>query len=298
VPLPPDPRVLIVHGIGQARAGFSGALAPAAEAAMRSALARFPQPPADAARLLATAETTWDAHVAREQAALRDVLARDVGFQDPGGRWGWWSALLGRGAFLLRAHAVPFIGDILAYQREDAKTAIYGELDVALDRLAPAGAAACALTVVAHSLGTVIASDYFWDRTAGRRRAEPRAWRLANFFTLGSPMAFFALRYDGRPEGFDDPLRMETAAGRWLNFYSPEDVVATPLARLNAVYAGAVRDVKVDTGWLLAAHQGYWRSADVQQAIGHKLALDWLRDEGRPGITALQERYDRTLRIA
>ncbi len=266
---------------------------------MRTALARVLGRPPDST-LLVSEEALWDRHVCEPQQALQAFLRSRAA----AGPVPWlvrvtFSALLRR----LRGRVAPYLQDILAYQRADARALIHGELDAVLRRLqgAPATPGSVPLTIIAHSLGTVIASDFLWDRRVEQEgrcagyRLGPFA--LANVFTLGSPMAFYALKYGVGLERFDRPLRVPTP-GCWMNFVHPLDPVATPLRPLNPAYRAAVsRDISVFNRHVLAAHLSYWKDRRVQRTIGERLALDWLRDAGHPRLEDLQTRYDRMLRI-
>lgn len=277
-------RVLIVHGIGHEGPGFAQDLTAGATRAMQAALSRLGAP-GDAAELLAE-EALWDRYVADQQARLQHALRAQIPPLVLSGALAQvWHLVASHAILRVRARVVPFVGDILAYQRPDAKRLIAEELDAALARLAArapvaagrpptepgALAHAWPLTIIGHSLGTVIASDYLWDR--GQR---PGGFALRNFFTLGSPMAFYALRYgSGRVEEFDKPLAIPPP-GCWVNCYHPADPVATPLRRLNPAYQAAVlHDAEIRNASLITAHTSYWKDAKVHEVIGEKLALDW-----------------------
>ncbi len=194
---------MIVHGIGEEHAGYSAALRAGIERAMRTVLNRcLPHPLSLDETLFLAEEAQWDRYVNPQQEALRKTLQQQIPrVVFTGLSWRlWWGAVLSRWILRARARAVPFISDILAYQRADAQRLIHGELDAALMRLAPppgASVTALPLTVIAHSLGTVIASDFLWDRWM---RAPQRlgGLTLRNFFTMGSPMAFYALKSGSR----------------------------------------------------------------------------------------------------
>lgn len=104
--------------------------------------------------------------------------------------------------------------------------------------------------VIAHSLGTVIAFDtlHGWESSAP-------SGKVAFLSTMGSPLGkrIFA-GHRGRPTG------RPGSVDAWENFYSPNDLIASPLtgAYLN------VEDRRVKTPVLpLAAHRAYWTHADV-----------------------------------
>ena len=297
---------MVVHGIGEEHAGYSAALRAGIERAMRTALNRcLPHPLSSDETLFIAEEAQWDRYVSPQQAALRKALQQQIPrVVFTGLSWRlWWGAILSQLILRARARAVPFIGDILAYQRADAQHLIHSELDAALARLAThlgTSPTPPPLTIVAHSLGTVIASDFLWDRWM---RAPQRlgGLTLRNFFTMGSPMAFYALKYgSGRVEQFEKPITI-APPGCWVNIFHIDDPVATALRPLNQAYADAVlQDAEIRNAALLGAHTSYWSDSRVHEVIGHKLALDWIESHhALPAerLTQLRQRYARRLAL-
>jgi hypothetical protein len=128
------------------------------------------------------------------------------------------------------------------------------------------------VTFISHSLGTVIASDFIWDR---QDKKDFGNFQLGNFFTMGSPIALFALRWGA--ELFNKPIRID-APGAWINILDKDDPIAYPLKGLNKEYNAAVReDKEVDTGLVGISHVKYWKNKEVHQTIARKLAEDWVR---------------------
>ena len=132
------------------------------------------------------------------------------------------SGLLGRVPGLPKAHwptlrwaVTYFLGDVIAYQiAEGSDTnydAIHARVDQALATLAERAPDA-PLCVIAHSLGTVIASDHFYDlqKKARKRPRTKSATALQSgqtltwLYTLGSPIALWMVRY---PK-FDAPVKL------------------------------------------------------------------------------------------
>jgi hypothetical protein len=191
----------------------------------------------------------------------------------------------------MRSLAIRFMGDVIAYQGPAVYEEIHRALAHALrSRLSPESRH---LTIVAHSLGSVIASDFVFDHTrrAGTRFRDHFGVDFVNFFTLGSPLALYAARspvsvMDGDGpgrvlKGFDAPVRVESDHGVWVNIYSNDDVVGYPLKPVNDAYALAVTaDVVRDAGnlltrWNLLSHGWYWTEPDVVTVIAEKLAVDY-----------------------
>ena len=95
---------------------------------------------------------------------------------------------------------------------EACMTVIHGVMAQALHRLALQAGSSAPLSVIAHSLGTVIASNYLYDLSRPQLVSDEvkahmddvpleRGETLVHFFTLGSPLAVWALHHDdfGRP---------------------------------------------------------------------------------------------------
>ncbi len=192
----------------------------------------------------------------------------------------------------LRWAVTNFVGDVVAYQvsphSREVYDAVHDRVREALARLAQQAPDA-PLFVVAHSLGSVIAADHFYDLGKGRRRAGTpleSGRTLTGFYTLGSPIALWTQR-DGdfaRPlqipaRTSPDPVR--AAAAEWINFYDADDVLAFPLKGLSPEWDQAVdEDRSVSVGTLLigmspVSHVAYWNDAAVIRPIANSLAWLW-----------------------
>ena len=96
--------------------------------------------------------------------------------------------------------------------------------------------------MIAHSLGSVIASDHFYDLQQGKRKAEllenplVKGETLTLFYTMGSPIALWSISYDE----FDRPIEVPAKSikerypntGEWINFHDKHDIIAYPLEPL------------------------------------------------------------------
>jgi alpha-beta hydrolase superfamily lysophospholipase len=183
----------------------------------------------------------------------------------------------------LRRFFLGFFADAIAYRREptqdaDVYDAIHDRVLGALRRLrARLGGRDRPLVVLAHSLGSVIASNYVWDEQRRNEKARgvdafERMETLAGFVTFGSPIPLFTLALRNvvsiafPPPTLAAPL---AAAARWLNFYDPDDVLGWPLKPLSPTYERAVTEDRainvggVLTSWNPLAHDGYWTDADL-----------------------------------
>jgi len=168
--------------------------------------------------------------------------------------------------------------------------AVHACVDEAMHRLA-VKAPDAPLVVIAHSLGSVIASDHFYDLHKGRRddvgdSPLERGETFTSFYTLGSPIALWMERYGdfSRPvripgKTSDDPVIV--AAAEWINFYDADDVLAFPLKGLSADYDAAVdEDRSVSVGALIlgmspVSHVAYWNDKAVIRPIATSLAWLW-----------------------
>jgi hypothetical protein len=203
----------------------------------------------------------------------------------------------------LRRFMIDFAADALAYQPtphdQGAYIGVHRLVAQAIKALAAEAGPKAPLVIIAHSLGSVIASNYLYDlqmspkkklirapvRRAMGRSALDKGETLAALFTLGSPLALWSMRYDGFGVPIDVPspkLRMHypRLSGEWLNLYDPSDVIGYPLGGLNSDYAAVVHDKAVNAGSLLtswnpASHIEYWTDNDVTVPIAESLARIW-----------------------
>jgi hypothetical protein len=195
----------------------------------------------------------------------------------------------------LRRFFIGLMGDGIAYQplpggKYDFYYQIHQVLADTLGELAEATGPSAPLTIIGHSLGTVIASNFIWDATHGNtmlpvtsgESSLSKCETLTNFYTLGSPLATWSLRYPDFGEPITIPSLKQTALpGEWINFFDNDDIISYPLQSLNAKYAAAVRDQEVNVGgwlssWNPVSHSEYWSNNDVSVPIARKLSQDWM----------------------
>jgi hypothetical protein len=278
--------ILFLHGIGRTEAGYSRPLAEAIAARFaRSTGGQALDPEAQ----IVFEEVNWSAALQTAEDDLGSRL-RAAGPL----RWG-----------RLRGFMLDFAADAIAYQPthadRSAYDAIHAEVAASLGRLAKRAGGRAPLAVIGHSLGTVIASNYLYDlmkprksfmapEVRGQIGTTPleRGETLSLFYTMGSPIALWSLRY---PDfGVPVPLPAKRLAGhhpdlrpRWVNFYDPDDVIGYPLKPLNALYDAAVdEDRAVDAGswltrWNPLSHTGYWRDGAVADVIADGVGEVWRR---------------------
>ncbi|WP_395726805.1 hypothetical protein [Nakamurella sp.] len=198
----------------------------------------------------------------------------------------------------LRWAVTNFVGDVVSYQvsphSREVYDAVHGRVREALDRLAEQAPDA-PLFVVAHSLGSVIAADHFYDLSKGRRQAATAlagGRTLTGFYTLGSPIALWTQRDGDFATPLQIPARVSAdpvlaAAAEWINFYDADDVLAFPLKGLSDEWDRAVdEDRSVSVGALIigmspVSHVAYWNDAAVIRPIANSIA--WLWNARRDG---------------
>ena len=218
----------------------------------------------------------------------------------------------------LRWLVTTFLGDAIGYQvtpsDRDIYDAIHRRFAETLHRLAERAGPNAPLVVIAHSLGTVFSSNYLYDlqhdfqrdhhdgetprqplipnvvaRAIGPTPLE-RGETFTHFYTLGSPLALWTLRYKtpefGVPIAVPAPFLSKHHPGldgEWINFYAPDDMAAYPLRGLSDRYADAVsedRAVSVGPFWVFwnpLTHAWYWNDATVIDAIAATLVRTWRR---------------------
>ena len=203
----------------------------------------------------------------------------------------------------LRRFVVSALGDAVGYQRvsspdggrKDYYEKFHQSINESLKNLRQkTGDDDKPLIVIAHSLGSVIMSNYIWDAQQGKvpGTAFERMETLAGFITFGSTIPLFALAYNQRqnfqfpPDKIGDyfpnanPNRVRRAI-KWINFFDADDVLGYPIRHLGPSYR-MVQDKEVNVGGLLTfwnpfSHTGYWTDNDftvpVAKAIGSVLKL-------------------------
>lgn len=199
---------------------------------------------------------------------------------------------------------VDFFADAIAYQiTPDDRYAydrVHGVVAETLRDLARTAGPQAPLCIIAHSLGTIIASNYIYDLQTERVRpilpdtvrAEmgdtplERGETFSLFYTMGSPLALWSMRYHefGRPIRFPDPLAASyypALRSEWINFYDDDDIVAYPLRTLNDAYNQVVTaDMAINVGgpatsWTPLSHLEYWDDLSVIEPIAAGLRRAW-----------------------
>jgi hypothetical protein len=262
--------------------------------------------PAEISDVLVVKSVYWKTALQKPQNELQAVLARYFGWVLQG--LNFWENLF-KSIFKLfykyqNMIVTLFIGDIVGYMAKEGKLGIEIKIDAAMEALAAeAPEKEIPLTFISHSLGTVIASNYIYDkmddhRKNGVNRMDER-FIFSNMFTAGSPIALFSMKFNG-PESFNRPIEVENPNGRWVNFLDKDDPIAMPLRLLNSSYKKAVSsDYQVNTGWFWSkAHTEYFTKSNTLDLIARKLAIDWVALNlklSREKIDKLYKEYDRDI---
>lgn len=166
-----------------------------------------------------------------------------------------------------------FLGDVVAYSSTQGERILRNHVYRQLDRILSKGTKS--VSILAHSLGSIIAYDYLFDKRlqTGRRGQGRGRPHVKHFFTTGSPIALFLLRKTNVKINIaalvKDPIGLHRTTGSWLNFWNHQDVLAYPLERF---FPGIVTDHLVDTGSLIFnSHLGYWHNRQVAEAVADTL---------------------------
>ncbi len=204
----------------------------------------------------------------------------------------------------LRDFIINFVGDAIAYQITPGDRSRYDEVHAmfadTLHELAAEAGDTAPLCVMAHSLGTIITSNYLYDLQVDPQRAIisapvrarigqaplERGETLALLYTLGSPLALWSLRH----HDFGVPIQMPppnfvshypNLQAQWINCYDKDDIFAFPLKSLNAAYGGVVSaDQEINVGnllesWNPLSHLAYWKDTTMLNTLSDGLTRLW-----------------------
>ncbi|MFC3039572.1 chemotaxis protein [Virgibacillus xinjiangensis] len=210
----------------------------------------------------------------------------------------------------LRRFVIEFLADAVAYQpAANGKLnydKVHAVLASALHRLREKAGPTAPLCVIAHSLGSIVASNYYYDLQYNRDNRDQimlqmigsspleRCDTMTLFYTMGSPMALWTLRYMdfGLPIHVPSPFITTyhpELNGEWVNFYDRDDVLAFPLKPVNEAFDSAVsEDIAVNagglfTGWNPLSHLSYDKDEQVAGRIACGLARTWKKINGKLG---------------
>ncbi len=191
----------------------------------------------------------------------------------------------------LRRKVINLIGDVTGYQympnkKDEAHDNIHRVVyDSIADLRRKLDNKDRPVIVIAHSMGSVIMSDYIWDRQNWdpQRKGGPDPYAnnkfesmetLAGFITCGSPIPLYALAYNPIDrikfpgEELDENLRN---FAKWLNFFYSGDVLGWPLQNLSPSY-NDTQDSKITVGLPVFCHTKYWTDDNFIEPVAKYVA--------------------------
>ncbi|MGH8671176.1 MAG: hypothetical protein ACREUA_03935 [Burkholderiales bacterium] len=186
----------------------------------------------------------------------------------------------------VRKFFINVFSDALAYQRrphasDDMYRRIHARVRESLASLHTAlGHHDKPLVIVAHSLGSVIVSNYLWDEQSGKgagTNAFERMRTLAGLVTFGSNIPLFTLALDEIKAIDFPPDSGLSGKAKWLNFFDADDVLGYPLRGLSDTYRKAVtKDLEINVGglfssWNPVSHTAYWTDADFTAPVARQI---------------------------
>jgi len=222
--------------------------------------------------------------------------------------------------YRLRNFMTFFAGDVAAYVSEDVnfiRRTVWEQIwnfkdgEKPFKQLLEEGAT---YSIIAHSLGSVIAFDYLFDlfhpqnpklfvpspdpqerpedaqltvedealsaATQDELRLLQECFR--HLFTMGSPIGLFLMRKGSlwtSKKPFTTVYNPVREKGRiWCNFWDSDDPIAYPVAQLFSRNANnnecKLLDIPVETGWIFSAHVDYWKNRTVAKQIIGQLTAE------------------------
>lgn len=199
----------------------------------------------------------------------------------------------------LRKFTIQYVGDVIAYQQVETSKQNYERVHELIGKhlniISSKAGKDVPLCIISHSLGSVIASNYFYDLQAKRNSVSSivnesspleKGQTLTLFYTLGTALPLWSLRY----HNFNRPINIPSRElqqhypglkGEWINFYDKDDVLGFPLRDVDQTYHDAVtEDRQVNIGGLLTSwnpfcHTGYFKNMEVIEQIVDGLVRTW-----------------------
>jgi hypothetical protein len=199
----------------------------------------------------------------------------------------------------IRRQIITSVSDVMVYKSKFWR----GEIQqLVVDKINPYIGADDSVSLIAHSLGSVVAFDTLNENVDHNEEWKGADYRPANLFTMGSPIALFTLDLDREFElrlpdrvdqggdheetGHDESQghghhhRIVQNDGVWYNFLDAQDLIAYPLEILFKDRF-LLEDIVVQTGTNpRKAHDGYWENEEVADTIARRLKLDYQRING------------------
>ena len=179
-----------------------------------------------------------------------------------------------------------YVGDIIAYTADPENT---NGIRKGVWEQIKAHCKTGPYSILAHSLGSIIAFDYLYKLfetdtllfpDGGNTKIDSFKDHFRHLFTFGSPIGLFLLR-QGKLWANNQPfstIKNPVPKGcTWLNFYDKQDVAAYPLKRLFATNKAnkglPLEDIEVQTGNLVFdSHTDYWENDELAINIASVLS--------------------------
>ncbi len=211
----------------------------------------------------------------------------------------WW----------FRDFIVSYFGDVVAYQPSYTDTStvydeVHEQVAKSLKELATASGGNAPLCIISHSLGTIIASNYFYDISQPHLELIPnnvkevigkspspleKGETLMLFYTLGCPIALWNLRFSTFNKPISIPAKevaqfVPPVVGEWINFYERHDPFSFPLNPIPS-YKN-VCDCEVKNGTFIThmtpcCHNYYFTNTKIALCIAEGLAKTWWSINGQ-----------------
>lgn len=200
---------------------------------------------------------------------------------------------------VLRRFVIHYLADAVAYQPVEQQghhyDAVHRTLSEAMHRLSHRNGPETPLCVLAHSLGAVIASNFFYDLQYPSSRtpciidvtsALERGDTLTSFYSFGTTLPLWSLRYHDFSQPIQVPANLAQQffpgiEGEWVNFYDKDDILGYPLRPIDPAYEVAVKeDIEINSGnwiqsWNPLSHGGYFDNKIMNHRIAQGLARMW-----------------------
>nr|WP_306475295.1 chemotaxis protein [Bacillus cereus] len=272
--------VAIIHGIGEQKPEFADEMITLIKDKFQQEISKLTDEPA---LELVFKPIFWSELFAERENELfqKIVLDENLHFND------------------LRRFIINYLGDAIAYQPVETVKhnyeRVHNNVKQGLNELSKKASDTAPLCIISHSLGSVIASNYFYDlqykqntqgSTIGRLSPLEKGETLTLFYTLGTTLPLWSLRYHdfNRPINIPSPKLDNFYAGlkgEWINFYDKDDILGYPLKSVDESYEIAVTEDKeinvgnLMTSWNPLSHHAYFLDNDVIEVIVKSLVRTW-----------------------
>ncbi len=193
----------------------------------------------------------------------------------------------------IRQFVITSLSDVLVYESDQWRDQIRGLL---VEMIKPYVKTKDAVTIVGHSLGSVVAFDTLYYNSWHNPDWTAANFKPTNLITMGSPVMLFSLELDRQtgeqktrylpavaappqldqtnPEIVTNLVRDE---GVWYNFLDAQDLVAYPLQTFFKS-KWKIEDILVQTGTQpIKAHTEYWNNQEVARRVAERLKFDYQR---------------------